>query len=167
MVIDPASAALADVSTGETGPVRAFLRALTVEADQTGTGVLIVTHSTKAARNAARAGDDPGAGIVAGSAAWYDGARGVLTLTALPENPATRSLECAKSNYGRKGWGAVLHERTTDAGDFAGLEFRGKDGDRINDVRTWMQNHKGSARNGRPSDTDFMDVTPTGKNPYE
>ena len=97
----------------------------------------------------------------------YDGARGVLTLTALPENPATRSLECAKSNYGRKGWGAVLHECTTDAGDFAGLEFRGEDGDRINDVRTWMQNHKGSARNGRPSDTDFMDVTPTGKNPYE
>ena len=155
LVIDPASAALADVSTSESGPVRAFLRALAVEAEQAGAGVLVVTHSTKAARNAARAGDDPGAGVVSGSAAWYDGVRGVLILTALPDNPAARILECVKANYGRKGWAAVLHERTTDGGDFAGLEFRGEDGDRINDVRIWMQNHKGGARNGRGT-PDYM-----------
>ena len=33
VVVDPVSAALADVSTSEPGPVRAFLRALTREAD--------------------------------------------------------------------------------------------------------------------------------------
>ena len=155
VVIDPASAALADMSPGESGPVRAFLRALTVEAERATAGVLVVTHSTKAARSAARVGDDPGAGVVAGSAAWYDGARGVLTLATSPDNPGARILECVKANYGRKGWGAVLRERTTEAGDFAGLEFRGEDGDRINDVRIWMQNHKGGARNGRGT-PDYM-----------
>ena len=151
VVIDPASAALADVSTGESGPVRAFLRGLAVEAEQAGAGVLVVTHSTKAARNAARAGDDPGAGIVAGSAAWFDGARGVLTLTALPDNPTARVLECVKANYGRRGWGAVLHETHTDGGDFAGLLFLDRPGHRIDDVRTWATDRKGGGgRNGKP-----------------
>ena len=155
VVIDPASAALADVSPGESGPVRAFFRELTAEADRAAAGVLIVTHSTKAARNAVRTGDDPGAGVVSGSAAWYDGARGVLTLTALPDNPAARILECVKANYGRKGWAAVLHEFTTDRGDFAGLQFQGGPGDRIDDMRTWATDRKsGGGRNGKP-DTSF------------
>ena len=149
VVIDPASAALADVSPGESGPVRAFLRALTVEAECAAAGVLIVTHSTKAARNAARAGDDPGAGIVSGSAAWYDGARGVLALSELPDNPDARRLEAVKSNYGRKGWAAVLHEATTNGGDFAGLVFLENPGDRIDDMRTpKIEQKKVAGRNG-------------------
>ena len=122
LVIDPVSAALADVSTTETGPVRAFLRALTAEATAAGAGVLLVAHDTKAARNAAAKGEDPGAGIVAGSAAWYDGARGVL---ALARDPASddRLLECAKANYGRTGWGARLRERLWPGGAFRGLEL--------------------------------------------
>ena len=80
VVIDPVSAALADVSTTETGPVRAFLRALTAEATAAGAGVLLVAHSNKAGRRMVAAGEDPGADLVAGSAAWYDGARGVLAL---------------------------------------------------------------------------------------
>ena len=148
-MIDPASAALADVSPGESGPVRAFLRALTVEAECAAAGVLIVTHSTKAARNAARAGDDPGAGIVSGSAAWYDGARGVLALSELPDNPDARRLEAVKSNYGRKGWAAVLHEATTNGGDFAGLVFLENPGDRIDDMRTLkIEQKKVAGRNG-------------------
>ncbi len=87
------SAALADVSTTETGPVRAFLRALTAEAapvgDWPGCGVLLIGHSTKAA------GDAPDAGVVAGSAAWHDGARGVLTMTELAGDE--RLIECAKA----------------------------------------------------------------------
>ena len=54
VVIDPVSAALADVSTSETA----------------GTGVLLVAYDTKSARNAIVRGEDPGAGVVAGSAAW-------------------------------------------------------------------------------------------------
>ena len=118
-MIDPVSAALADVSTNDTGPVRAFLRALTAEAEAAGVGVLLVAHDTKAARNAAAHGEDPGAGVVAGSAAWYDGARGVLSVVGSDD----RLLECVKANYGRTGWGARLRERTGAAGAFRGLEL--------------------------------------------
>ena len=124
VVIDPVSAALADVSTTETGPVRAFLRALTAEAAAAGAAVLLIAHDTKAARDAVRRGEDPGAGIVAGSAAWYDGARGVLTLTADPNRENDdRLLTCAKANYGRTGWGARLTERTGPDGTFRGLQL--------------------------------------------
>ena len=129
LVIDPVSAALADVSTSETGPVRAFLRALTREAAPAdgwpGCGVLLVAHDTKAARDAAARGDAPGAGIVAGSAAWYDGARGVLSL-ARDAMSNDRLLECVKANYGRTGWGARLIERTDDNGAFRGLTLGGR-----------------------------------------
>ena len=112
--VDPVSAALTDVSTTETGPVHAFLQALTREAapDEAagwqGCGVLLVAHDTKAARNALARGEDPGAGMVAGSAAWYDGARGVLSLMRDPLGSDNRLLECVKANYGRTGWGARL-----------------------------------------------------------
>ena len=97
IVIDPVSAALADVSTAETGPVRAFLRALTSaaapdqDAQWDGCGVLLVAHDTKSARDAVRRGEDPGTGGVAGSPAWYDGARGVLTLSRDPRPDCTDS----------------------------------------------------------------------------
>lgn len=133
VVIDPASAALADVDVSQTGPVRKFIRALTAEAkpDEAegwqGCGVLIVTHSTKAARNAARRGEDPGAGVVAGSAAWYDGARGVLFLDRFHDEDMDylRTLECVKSNYARHGWGIDLAEQYQDdkKEQFAGFAF--------------------------------------------
>ena len=121
VVVDPVSAALADVSTTETGPVRAFLRALTAEAERAGAGVLLVSHDTKEARNALARGENPGAGVVAGSAAWYDGARGVLSLARDPAPGSDdRLLECVKANYGRTGWGARLRERTGPGGVFRG-----------------------------------------------
>ena len=125
VVIDPVSAIFADVSTTETGPVRAFLRALARKAapDEngwSGCGVLLVAHDTKSARDAIRRGEDPGAGVVAGSAAWYDGTRGVLSLMRDPNVGSTdRLLECVKANYGRIGWGARLRERR------AGAAYRG------------------------------------------
>lgn len=161
VIVDPASAALADADVSQTGPVRKFLRALMHEARQAQCGVLVVSHSTKAARNALRRGDDPGAGVVAGSAAWYDGARGVLSLEELPNNPGARILECVKANYGRKGWGTILNERVTDSGAFAGLEL-GSDANRLERVKDW----RGQA-NGRVSDVDFAPVTRDGFNPYE
>ena len=122
VVIDPVSAALADVDTAQTGPVRSFLRALTAEATAAGAGVLLVAHDTKAARDASRRGDDAGAGVVAGSAAWFDGARGVLSLVVDPEPESSdRLLTCVKANYGRTGWGARLTERTDPGGAFRGL----------------------------------------------
>ena len=161
VIVYPASAALADADVSQTGPVRKFLRALMHEARQAECGVLVVSHSTKAARNALRRGDDPGAGVVAGSAAWYDGARGVLSLEEAPNNPDARILECVKANYGRKGWGALLSERVTDSGAFAGLKL-GSDAnclEGVKDRRGWVGSNV--------PDTDFVPVTENGLNPYE
>ena len=123
VIVDPVSAALADADTSQTGPARTFLRLLSQEAATAGCGVLLVAHDTKSARNLAMAGQDPGAGAVAGSAAWYDGARGVLTLVPDPAARGSRLLVAIKANYGRTGWGALLTERC-EAGKFRGLELR-------------------------------------------
>ncbi len=159
--MDPASAALADADVSQTGPVRKFLRALMHEARQAECGVLVVSHSTKAARNALRRGDSPGTGVMAGSATWYDGASGVLSLEEALNNPCARILECIKANYGRKGWGTILNERTTDSGAFAGLELK-SDANHLDRVKDW----RGRARS-KVSDVDFAPVTGNGFNPYE
>ena len=83
VVIDPASAAL-EGATNDSGPVRRFMDALRLEAETSGVGVLVVAHDTKSDRNEAKAGGDPGAGAVAGSAAWFDASRGVLYLRRNP-----------------------------------------------------------------------------------
>ena len=124
LVIDPASSALADVSTSETGPVRSFLRALSLEARRAGCGVLIVAHNSKSTRSSLAQGDldtalaDP----TGGSAVWYDGARGVLVLTYDPLAKKNRVVISAKANHGRTGWGARLEERLVNGG-FAGLQL--------------------------------------------
>ena len=128
VVIDPVSAALADVDTSETGPVRAFLRSLTAEATPDpdsgweGCAVLLVGHSTKSARNALAAGQDPNAGVVAGSAAWYDGSRAVLTLFDSLQ-AAVPVMAMVKCNYGSRGWGAELKSRMNSRGEWRGLEL--------------------------------------------
>ena len=159
VVIDPVSAALADVSTTETGPVRAFLRALTAEATAAGAGVLLVAHSNKAGRRMAAAGEDPGADLVAGSAAWYDGARGVLSLVVDPEpGSSDRLLQCVKANYGRTGWGARLIERTGPGGAFRGLALgarmdRRADIDAAKRPPTKRDKENGSGKVGADVDT--------------
>ena len=125
VIIDPVSAALADADTSQTGPARTFIRELSQEAAIADCGVLLVAHDTKSARNLALAGQDPGAGAVAGSAAWYDGARGVLTLVPDPTASDSRLLVAIKANYGRTGWGAQLTERF-EAGRFRGLELQAR-----------------------------------------
>lgn len=74
-VIDPASVAAAGMSPSDGAGVRAFLLAVTVEAARIGCAVLVLAHDTKGARNETRAGYGPGAGMVAGSGQWFDGAR--------------------------------------------------------------------------------------------
>ena len=151
LIIDPASAALADVSTSETGPVRAFLRALTREAKKAGVGVLIVAHDTKASRNQSRRGEDPGAGVIAGSAVWYDGARGVLSLWRhLDED---RVLGVVKANYARTGWGVQLEEWWPDEGRFGGLRFKAiLDRTGLQEMRKSQKESAGKASDGYPGD---------------
>ena len=124
VVIDPASAALEGVNLNDSGPVRAFMRALAKEATAAECGVLMVAHDTKSSRNQANAGEDPGAGAVAGSATWFDAARSVLYLSR--RGDGARVLSCLKANHGRTGWTVTLRERRDTSGRFVDSKPRTK-----------------------------------------
>ena len=111
LIIDPASAAVAGISTNDSAPVREFMGLLSAASEATDCGVLIIAHDTKAARNEAAGGGNPGAGAVAGSATWYDAARGVLYLH---HHGQRRLLRCLKANHGRAGGGFMLAEVFAD-----------------------------------------------------
>ncbi len=151
LIIDPASAALADVSTSETGPVRSFLRKTTLEARRAGCGVLIVAHNSKATRSAIAHGDfeTAAADPAGGSAAWYDAARGVLVLARDPLSKSERVVFSAKANYGRTGWGARLKECKKD-GEF-GLKLKEQMTEK--DVDEWQKEvrKKNSRKGKKPS----------------
>lgn len=105
LVLDPAACAMA-ADGMRVESVRRFLDDLRAEAARIGCGVLVVAHSTKNAADAARKGEDPGRGIVSGSAAWTDAARGVLSLIAADRAPEDGPktwrgrLAVEKSNFG-------------------------------------------------------------------
>ncbi len=120
IVLDPAAELIDGADANQPGPVRAFMRALAAASEQHNAGVLIVGHDTKGNRSAMRYGEKPGAGAVAGSAAWQDRARAVAIMAADPANPAARLVECIKANHGRDDWGMRLEARTNRYEGFAG-----------------------------------------------
>ena len=98
IIIDPALAAFVGESNAAS-PVREFLGALADFGRKHDAGILLLAHSTKAARGARHNPEaifDPG--LVGGSGHWTDGARGVLTLTRTDEGGYL--LAVAKANYG-------------------------------------------------------------------
>ena len=98
VIIDPAMAAF--VGNGNAAAeVRRFLDALAAAAQEAGAAVLLVAHSTKAARVL---GDPFAPGQIGGSSQWYDGARGVLTLSKLDKG-APLTLAVSKANWGPAG----------------------------------------------------------------
>ena len=104
IIIDPALSAFSGESNAA-APVREFLGALALRAKTLGTGVLLTAHSNKAARGGIQDPYDPGQ--VGGSAAWVDGARGVLAMTRAQSEDddgdaqsSELQLAVAKSNYG-------------------------------------------------------------------
>ena len=118
VILDPANSILSGASVSETSPVQRFLTAASQEAENADCGVLVVAHSNKQARDQT----SPGAGAIAGSAAWHDRARGVLHLKRDKKDPDTRVLTCIKANYGRAGWSAHLREKVGAGGVYEGLE---------------------------------------------
>ena len=94
--------------------------ALSREAKAARCGVLVVAHDTKATRRDV-AGEDPGAGAIAGSATWFDAPRGVLYLSRKKDDEGRRELRCLKANYGRSGWTVNLAERI-EGERFVGFE---------------------------------------------
>ena len=100
IVIDPATEAFCGDSHNVSA-VREFLRALRALAGDCHAGIVVIAHSTKEARRRGKDGDSFDAGLVAGSAAWHDGVRGVLSLQWRAGGPAgARDLVCPKSNHG-------------------------------------------------------------------
>lgn len=100
VVIDPVLAAfVADGNKAEA--VREFLSALMVAAKAAKVAVLLVAHSTKAARKQGQQDDPFDPGNVGGSAAWVDGARSALVLGwDDARGDGELQLAVAKSNYG-------------------------------------------------------------------
>lgn len=131
VIIDPAmSAYVADANAVQF--VRLFLDALFAAAREHHCGVLLVAHSTKGARRTGK--DRDATGSVAGSAAWSDAARGVLTLD-YPQSEGKESdrssrrvLRCEKANYSRI-WSADLKETNDSNGRFLGYEGNASKGE--------------------------------------
>lgn len=117
VIIDPIGAAIEGLDQSDAAAVRFFMQGLA----ELNAGVLLIAHDTKGARNAARAGDDPGAGVVAGSSAWQDRARAVAYLRSGPRGCEFRILEVTKANHGPAGWGIGLRPDKGPFGDFMGF----------------------------------------------
>ena len=104
IVVDPVLSAYVG-EPNAAAPVREFLGALTALAREHSAGILALAHSSKDARGGGRNDRQPdplNPGQVAGSTAWYDGVRGVLTFGYVP-NPAggsNRRLTVTKANMG-------------------------------------------------------------------
>ena len=97
IVIDPALSAFVGESNAA-APVREFVATLAQLASKHNSAVLLVAHSTKAARSKQNEETDPfDAGQVSGSAAWQDAARAGLVLT---RDGDFWTLAISKSNYG-------------------------------------------------------------------
>ncbi len=121
VVIDPVGEAFA-ANSNELAGVRAFYGTLRKAAETAECGVLLVSHSTKEDRSK----DRPTPGAVAGSAAWTDAARGVLTLdreSTDPDNPKPNDLfklRLVKANYAAR-FAATLKAWTSDNGALVGF----------------------------------------------
>lgn len=99
VVIDPALSAFVG-EPNAAAPVTEFLVSLADAAKKRGCGVLLLAHSTKAARVPRTEKPDPfDPGHVSGTAAWTDRVRGVLAFTWEKEQ-GKRVLAVSKANYG-------------------------------------------------------------------
>lgn len=126
LVIDPALAAYVGEGNGP-APVREFVTALSLLGEEADAGVLLVAHSNKAARQNGNGKkvDLDDAGLVAGSAAWFDAARAVMTLANAPYG-GPRLLSINKANYGPRYLTLELSTLTAGGGSVVGFEATGE-----------------------------------------
>ena len=136
VIVDPALAAFTGESNAA-GPVRAFIGALAREAAKRRAAVLLIAHSSKAARGKDRGKDadpyDPGQ--IGGSSHWADGARGALSLTRDAAAPDRHRLAVVKANYGPSMVSTDLAAARTPGGALVGLDAR--------DGATWQHGAPG------------------------
>ena len=144
VIVDPALAAF----TGEAnagGPVRSFISALAGEAAKRRAAVLLIAHSSKAAR---REGDPYDPGQIGGSSHWTDGARGALSLSRTADAPDRHRLAIVKANYGPSMVSANLTTCRTTGGALIGLDGAGA---------TWQHGapSAATASNGKAADGKY------------
>ena len=148
VIVDPALAAFTGESNAA-GPVRAFIGALAREAAKRRAAVLLIAHSSKAARADDAKVYDPGQ--IGGSSHWTDGARGALSLSRYHDAPDRHRLAVVKANYGPSMVSTDLTTCRTTGGALVGLDGAGA---------AWQHGTPSSApRNGRtPADVDVSEV---------
>ena len=119
VLIDPALCAY-NGEDSRVAAVRAFLDAIRNEAAQIDAGVIVVAHTTKAARKSGEGALDPGA--VSGSAAWTDATRTALLLQRKSEEKSAWELSTIKANYSGP---LTLNLQSIDGqdGELAGFEL--------------------------------------------
>jgi len=162
VVIDPVMAVYAG-NENRAVEVRMFVSALVKAAREHNCGVLLLAHSTKAARG--RDADPFDAGHVAGSASWTDGVRGALTMDWPRDDDEVggdddRVLRVLKANYGRVRIAAHLSPRREDetAGRIAIVGF---------DAGAWLAVSRrrgktnGDGRRGKRGKAGIDDDLPT------
>ena len=130
VVIDPVLEAFSgDANNGSA--VREFLRALRQLATRYQIGILLVAHSSKAARVKSGQPDDPfKVGAVGGSSHWTDGVRSACSLDWSPggDDPFSgRRLAVIKSNYGPARLVCEIEPIRTKSGAIVGFQ-RGRVG---------------------------------------
>ena len=139
IVIDNVEACLASMDIYQSGPVRAFVRALQREARRLQCGVLFIAHPTKEATKAIRQGEIT-PGIVAGSGAFWHASRCVMALWETDANSAI--LEIVKNNHGPCGWGVELRRGKVVDGAWQGwVHPRILDRDEIASIRVGDRLH--------------------------
>ena len=128
IIIDPALGAYVSEANGP-APVREFLDALGGIAKEYNAGVLLLAHSTKAAR---RSTDRYDPGHIGGSGAWHDGVRGAMVLARERSeggHSMGHQLRILKANYGPSFIQADLEPRRANADETGAiLGFSTKDG---------------------------------------
>ena len=125
VVVDPALCAYVG-DANAAAPVRDFLSAVTEQAAALRCGVLVVAHTSKAARgrNGNQRPDPYDPGAVSGSTHWTDAARGALSLLLDPDqdaHPGALTLAVCKANYGPSRIRVVADPVRSRSGEIVGF----------------------------------------------
>ena len=125
VVIDPAMSSYVG-EPNSIPAVREFVTAVAYEARRLHLGVLMITHSNKAARQAKAEVDPYDSKQVGGTAAWSDGVRGVLVLIRHAHDEYELSI--LKSNFGRDKVSLTVKPVQGDGkGEYVGFEWLPED----------------------------------------
>ena len=131
IVIDPATAAFTG-DANAAGPVREFITNLSYFAREYSCGILIIAHTTKAARKQNQEHDPMDPGATGGSTHWTDAGRGCLVLDWKPAGwggqAGDRVLAIAKSNWGPSRIWCDIAPKRHESGSILGMYQ--KDGSR-------------------------------------